>query len=145
MPIALNIIGIVGQFKALSEKRKAARAQKKSQAIAGANEQTRNTIARRAAAKEARRRQAAVLQSSENTGVLGSSGQLGAVSGIEASFSSQVAQQQGNQLAAEGQSAANQEAADALTRAGTAAGVSQIAFGAADMLQDSGKTIFGGG
>ncbi len=125
------------------QSQRAARASRRANRIAGANEQTRNRLARRQAAKKTRLQQAQILQQSENTGVSGSSGQIGAVGSLQNTFAQATAFQSGNTLAAQGISTQNQIGADARSKAQAASDIGSIATSVGNFAQtDAGKDLF---
>ena len=104
---AVSTIATIGQ-----EKKRAA-ADKEARAISSANEELRNRAARRKAVREERVRRGRIRQISENTGVGGSSGEIGAVSALSASVGRNIAFQEQETKAAEGVTVQNQRSADA--------------------------------
>lgn len=113
LAIGATVIGTLGQISAA---KKAARAQREANAVAGAGEDIKNRAARRAAAREERIRRGQLAQTASTTGTTRSSGFLGAVSSLGANFGSAVARQSEQGLVAQGISAANQKAADAQSK-----------------------------
>lgn len=97
--------------------RKAAKARRESQAVQTAGEAIRDRLARRRAAREERVRRARLLQSSEVGGTSGSSGELGASGALRTNSAAGVANQSSQRTVSQGISAANQQAADAQSRA----------------------------
>lgn len=144
--IALGSAAVQGvsAYKSYRAGSRAAKAQKKANAIAGASEETRNRISRRNAAKDARKRKAVVQQSAENSGAGQSSGSLGAQSAISGNFSRGVAGQEGQRVATQGISAANQEFSNARQDASAWNTLSTIASSFSDFATSkTGKNIFG--
>ncbi|NOQ73243.1 MAG: hypothetical protein GQ574_14645 [Crocinitomix sp.] len=115
MPAALIGLAItaVGTIASVSAEKKRASAEREARSISSANENLRNTAAKRKAVREERIRRSRVQQISVNTGVAGSSGEIGATSALSASVGRNIAFQEQETKAAQGISAQNQKAANA--------------------------------
>lgn len=98
-----------------NQARKAAAATNEANAVSTATGEINNRLARRRAAREERLRRARLKQSASNYGVSGSSGEFGALSALQANSQTNLANQNANEVAARGISAANQRAANAQT------------------------------
>lgn len=144
LAIAAAASTVASTFVTLKQGKKASRARKTANAIAGANEETRNRLNRRQAAKQTRLKQAQVLQASENSGVTGSSGQIGAVGSLQRTFAQATAFQSTNILAAKGISTQNQIAANASDKADQFKGIANI-FSTVNTFanSDAGQDLFG--
>lgn len=114
--LAVGAANVVVQRNAA---KKAAAARREENAISGASQEVQNRLARRRAAMETRLRRARIAQSSATSGVLGSSGQLGAESALASSFGTSVAQQDSEVLASRGITEQRQIGANALQKADT--------------------------
>lgn len=108
--LAVGVGTTVAQRNA--EKRRAS-AQREASAVSSANEDIKNRLARRRAAREERIRRSRLVAGAATSGTAGSSAALGASSALGANFGSSVAAQQSDILAARGITAANQRAAGA--------------------------------
>lgn len=96
--------------------REAAAERKEASAVQTATQRLQDRENRRQAIREERVKRARLLQSSENTGVGGSSGALGAAGALNTSLGQAVAFGRGQESGAMGIGAANQRAIDADTR-----------------------------
>jgi len=114
LSLAVGAASGITQYKAAKT---TAKARKEANKISSANETIKNRLANRQQAKRARIVRGRLAQSAANTGVSGSSGELGAVSGISSSAGASFAGQQTNILAAQGISAQSQRAASAQSKA----------------------------
>lgn len=106
---AASVVTGVAQMGAA---KKATAAQKESNNIQNAQQQNAAADSRRQAIREARVRQAQILQGAENAGVGDSSGASGAVGVIGTNLGSTNAQSLGMSTAAAGINRSNQKAAD---------------------------------
>jgi hypothetical protein len=134
-------VGAAGTVASVVQARKAAKAQKEAQAISTASGQIQDTYARRKAARESRIRRARLIQASSNTGTEGSSGELGAGSGLTSGFGSSVAQQTAGQITVEGISAANQRIQNAEGSINAIGSFTKLAQGGLSLYDDN-KDMF---
>ena len=107
------LVMAVSTFAQIKQEKKRAAAETEARDITSANEQLRNRAARRKAVREERIRRRRIQQVSVNTGVAGSSGEIGAQAALSASVGRNIAFQTQETKAAQGISAQNQRAADA--------------------------------
>lgn len=114
------VVGATQTAVSVAQASKARKARREANAVAGANEESKNRIARREAAKRQRIQRARIAQSASTSGVGGSSGELGAISALGSSTGSSVAQQRSDVLAAKGIGAASTREANAISRANSA-------------------------
>lgn len=112
--VATSAVSAIGQNRA---QKKAAAARREANAISSAAEAIRSRMERSRSAKEERIRRARMLSVASSTGSSDSSGLAGGVSALGTNFAGARANQQVQSNAALGISAANQRAADALSRA----------------------------
>ena len=116
--LAIGAAGAVKQAQAQREARrdakKAEREQKKARAEQRASNAAQSAAERRGQIREERIRRAKVLQASENTGVSGSSGEIGATSNLGTTLGSNIGRNLGAIQTANNISEANQNAADFL-------------------------------
>lgn len=122
--IAGAVIAGVGTYQqmeaakdAKSDREQAANAQRQAQSEQRASQAAQAAAARRQQIREERVKRARIMQSSTNTGVSASSGELGAVGGLNTQLGSNLGYQQGQINAAGRISAFNQTAADFLSSA----------------------------
>lgn len=106
--------------------KKSAAAQKEAADISGAQQKNQEMEQRRQQVREQRIRTAQIQQSASNTGVAGSSGELGSIAALNTSTGSNIAFSKGATLASEGISAQNQNAADASMRGQLAGSIGQL-------------------
>lgn len=109
---ALTATAVSGyqQYQAASD---AADAREEAGEISGAQQQIQQRRSTRQAIREERIRRARIMQASQNTGVGGSSSQFGSTAALSTLTGSNVANQRGGALAAQGITAANQRVSDA--------------------------------
>lgn len=123
--LALGLLNIgvkaFSTVRQINAQKSANRAANESRNVSGANEQFRNKIARRQAAKEARFRRARILQTSANQGVGASSGALGAFSAVGSNFGSAISGQSTQGLATAGVNQALENQASAVSKGNRAA------------------------
>ena len=115
MPLALIGLAVsaVSTIAKVGQERKRVAADKEARAIGSANEELRNRAARRKAVREERIRRGRLQQVSVNTGVAGSSGEIGATSALQASVGRNIAFQEQETRAAQGISTQKQKSAEA--------------------------------
>ncbi len=106
---AASVATGVGQMSAA---RKANRERKEANEIQSAQQKVQAQDSTRQAIREARIRRAMIMQQSENTGVEGSSGQMGATGVVATNLGMNRASAQGQTLAIQGINQRNQRAAD---------------------------------
>lgn len=114
--IASLATGVAGTIAQRAEAKKAAAAQREANTVSRSQQTIENNLARRRAAREERVRRARLIAASENTGTSGSSGELGALSALGTNTGGAISEQQGQVLAADGISRANQRFADAQSK-----------------------------
>jgi hypothetical protein len=119
--LALGAIGLFQQAGAASsaseDRKKAANAEKKRNAIISASTKIQGASERRAIVREERVRRARMLQASVNGGTGGSSGQAGGLSALGSNFFTLLDQQKSANLGNEGINKWNQKAVDFETKA----------------------------
>jgi hypothetical protein len=106
---AVSVIGGIAQSSAASS---AAAAQREANAIEGAQNQVASTNSRRERVREQRIRRAQIIAASENQGVTGSSGQVGAVGALSTNLAGLVSTSLGESRANAGINRNMQAAAD---------------------------------
>lgn len=106
--------------KASGERNRARLEQKEAQEVQTAAEKSKQISEQRRAIRESRVRLARIAQSSQNSGVYGSSGQVGAEGIVNTNLGDAVATSRGIGTAVQGINAANQRAADHLSNANNA-------------------------
>ena len=115
--MAIALLGLavsaVSTIKQVGAERKRVAAETEARDIGSANEELRNRAARRKGVREERIRRGRLQQISVNTGVAGSSGEIGATSALQASVGRNIAFQEQETRAAQGISRQNQRSADA--------------------------------
>lgn len=132
-------VGVFSAVKQNQQAKKARIAQREANAVSGASQEVSNRLARRNEAKRLRITRARIMASATSSGVGESSGEFGATSASTSASNSSVATQQSQVLAAQGITAANQQAANAISRGksiGAFGGLLQQGIGLAD---DAGK------
>jgi len=112
LSLAVNAVSTIASMGADAQR---ASAEREARKIGSANEQLRNRDARRKAIREERVRRQQIAQASVNTGVSGSSGEIGSAAALASSVGRNIAFQQQETLAAQGISKQNQKAANAKT------------------------------
>jgi hypothetical protein len=113
LAIGALAVGTVAQVR---QSKKAAAAQREANRVQTNAEGVQSRLQRRKLAREERRRRSLVLASASSSGALGSSGLVGAQGAIGSNFGQSFAQQEGQRRGAAGISAANQRAADAVSK-----------------------------
>ncbi len=111
--LASLAVSAVGTIAKIGQENKRFAADKEARAIGSANEELRNRAARRKGVREERIRRGRIRQLSSNTGVAGSSGEIGAISALQASVGRNIAFQEQETKAAQGISTQNQKSANA--------------------------------
>lgn len=126
MAITGGIIAVATVGSAVEE-RKAGKAQREANAVSNASQkvQDRNTLKQKQ--RELAIRNAQIQQSASNTGVSMSSGELGALGGLQTMYSGMLAQLQGQQKTADAITALNNKRAGALSRANTFQAINGLA------------------
>lgn len=134
-----------GTIEARKAGKKQAGAQKEASEISAAQQKQAEMEQRREQVRQQRIRVAQVEQSASNAGAGGSSGELGAVSGVNTITGSNIAFGQSTTLAAQGISKQNQRAADAGLSSQINQGIAGIGFSAVNlgMSMGAGQALFG--
>lgn len=146
--VASLVASVVGGIAQRKQAKKAARAQREASATARAQQANAEARDRRQKVREERLRRAKIIQTSFNTGVSGSSGELGAVSALGTNVGDVVGASRGDTVAADRVSALNQQAADATFKAnqiGATVGLFNTALSVGGKVAGSSnfKSIFG--
>lgn len=132
LALGIAAVGTVGSY---INQAKAAKEQKRANQIQQAGEEIKDRAARRQAARQERIQRGRLVQSSSNTGTVGSSGFAGAVSSLSANYGSSVARQREQTLTSQGVSAALQKAADYNSRASFFGSFGDLAFKGLDLYK----------
>lgn len=110
--IAAVVVSGVSAYEANRTQKAAAKKEEEARDIAAAEQTSQQRAQTRQQIREERIRRAQILQSSENTGVSGSSGALGATSALQTSLGSNLASASRQANAARAITGVQQEAAD---------------------------------
>ncbi len=111
------VVGVIGGIAQANATSSAAAAQKEANAIEGAQNAVASTNSRRERVREQRIRRAQILAASENQGVTGSSGQIGAVGALSTNLATMVSTSLGESKANAGINKNLQAAADFTSQA----------------------------
>ncbi len=131
-------VGAANTFVQHRQAKKAAAARREGAAVQSASQKNKDRLARRRTAKEIRLKRARLAQSSENTGVSGSSGELGATSALTASAGTSIANQNASILASDGISRQNAAAASAQSKANRFNGLANLFNTGIGIAEDEG-------
>lgn len=121
--LIMTAVATVKQQEAASDARKEQKKQRQEQQAVNAEQAARE---KRQQIREERIRRAQILQASENTGVAGSSGEMGATGNLSTQLSANLGFTSGQQRHASNMSIFQQKEADALGRGQMWAGVGNI-------------------
>jgi len=121
--LAVTAVSAYKQQQAASD---AAKAQEEAQGIQQAASEQRARRQRRQQIRQERIRRARILQASENTGVTGSSSQIGSVGALDTNTGYNLGGMFSNTLGAQAVGQANQAAMDAQTKSNLWGGIGQI-------------------
>ncbi len=143
--LAATAVSGYQQYQAAGD---AADARREGQEISGAQQQIQQRRSNRQAIREERIRRARIMQASENTGVAGSSSEMGSTAALGTLTASNIAAGRGNARAAEGLTGASQSAMDAQRQGqlwGTIGNASGAAFNASGGFNNFGLFNSAGG
>lgn len=142
-PLTIGFLTVtaVGKATEVVQTNRANKQNREAQRIDRASQQVEDARRRRAAARQARIQRAKIAQSSVNSGVAGSSGQIGA----EGVISNQQATDQGylfgSQVTADALSSRFQRAADYQMRAGIASAIGDLSLTVAGAISKVPKPV----
>lgn len=129
-----------GTIQANKSAKKQASAQKEASEVSGAQQRIQEAEQRRQQIRQQRVRMAQIEQSASNVGAGGSSGELGAISGVQSTTANNLAFGQSAALAAQGISNSTQQAANYGLSAQMNQGLSNIGFSAVNLGMSMGAT-----
>lgn len=138
MGVVAAVVAVIGAAITYVTQRKAAKkaekAQKERAAITSAMDKNRQQASKRRALRERRVKIARIKQGAVNTGVSGSSGDIGSTSAINTNYSSNVAFAQGERLGFEGINRQNQKIASAQSDAQQGAALGSLFSSASSFI-----------
>lgn len=139
--------GAYGTIQAQKGAKKAAKEQEKAADVAAAQQKQEEMEKRRQQIREQRIRTAQIEQGAANAGVSGSSGEIGAKSGVQTVTASNIAFGTSAAKAAEGISEHNQAAAEANLQSQINQGIAGLGFNALNLGMNMGaaNVLFGEG
>lgn len=117
----------VATVASVVEERKAGETQKESNAVSTASQKIQDRNALKQKQREQTIRAAQIKQAASSTGVSMSSGEIGALGGLQTMYSGMVAQMKGQEKAADAITALNNKRAGALSRSNTYQAVNSLA------------------
>jgi hypothetical protein len=135
----LILYGLYQAKESMDAQEDAAKAQKEANKVSAAEGKVKDIRQRRQDARQERIRRANLEQSAVNTGVEGSSGYQGAVGALGTLYAANRGAMAGSALTNSTLSSLNQNAADAMTRAGKAQALSSLSFQFASMIMPKPK------
>lgn len=117
---------IYGQVESSRQASKAAKSQKEAQEVSAAQQRVEQAEQRRQQVRQERIKRAQIEQASANTGVSGSSGELGSVSALGTNMGNNLAISSGRTVAANAITGLNQATASAQSRGATAGAIGSL-------------------